>query len=1096
MRVATSCLLILAFFGGWTLHAPAADLGLKVPEGFEVTHYADDDLAHNIYSMTLDALGRVVVAGPDYVKILEDTDGDGRADKAKLFSSLPKSGAHGMCFDGTTLYCTGDNGIWRFKDADGDDRADDEGEKLTTLGHSEHGCNGIVRGPDGWFYVVCGNDAGVSKAHVTTDSSPVKDPKCGAIVRFHPDGKQWEVVAHGFRNPYDLAFDADAHLFTVDSDNEREHALPWYAPTRLFDVAIGMEHGWLERGWQQSWNRPEWFFDNVERLVEFGRGSPTGLVVYNSQQFPKKYHGAIFSCCWTLGRVYAVFPRRDGATFKAEHEIFLQTAGGVGFAPCDIATGHDGSMFVAVGGRGTKGSVFRIRSKDLDELASDLDIPYRKLGPLSLALGRAEPWFSQSRDASIKEETTAEYFQRTIQGRDSRSQEIIRAIEILTGVFDGLDMELVQSVMARRDSRLVERVAWSLSRKPDRTNAANTLIELTRWPDAAVQRAAWEGLFSLPTKHLATSTFTTGSWLGVDSVYSRIRAAAIGVQRMGLRSPYHGDEDPLLAGWLTPDSSSGNVAYLRKLLLATVSIAAESNCTQRRLEGARQAQRILGDVRIRAGIPEVFAGVSGILPDWFNDDDRKAIANKIVPSVNVWMDSRLRWEMLRLAAMIQVDDPRLIEYLCRQDRSRAGIIELMDVSSADDIHCLIVAARLPTKRTSEFTEYSASTLANLHAKLAAEKNSPDRFFPVRITQLFDELSKLDPNLPLALVNNPNFGRAEHSLFALRLDGEAQKIAARKLLATAQKNDETPWTADLVKVVASLPDDEALPVLRERWEDFGVRDAIAVVLADRHQAADRARLVEALEFPQADVIAKAATALTKYQDKAAPADMAKALSMLRQYCTAPEPRNVRQALVTLLQHWSGEQFSVEETKGADLAKLYQPWFVWFAKAQPDESAKLNAARTADAAAWKERLTKVDFSGGNQERGKLVFEKRACHRCHTGGGKLGPSLVGAANRFSRDDLIAAVVDPSKDVAPLYQTTQLVTRAGQVYHGLLVYDSVDGILLQTTPDQTVRVTGDELAARYPSRQSLMPTGLLNGASDQDVADLYEFLKNLKKD
>ena len=59
---------------------------LVVPEGFEVTLYADDDLAHDIYSMTIDSRGRVVVAGAGYVRILHDRDGNGAADDYTEFN--------------------------------------------------------------------------------------------------------------------------------------------------------------------------------------------------------------------------------------------------------------------------------------------------------------------------------------------------------------------------------------------------------------------------------------------------------------------------------------------------------------------------------------------------------------------------------------------------------------------------------------------------------------------------------------------------------------------------------------------------------------------------------------------------------------------------------------------------------------------------------------------------------------------------------------------------------------------------------------------------------------------------------------------------
>ncbi len=113
-------------------HLPADDdLGLRVPAGFEVSLYADDTLAHDIFSMTIDSHGHVVVAGAGYVKILLDDDGDGRADRATLFSSLPASGAHGMVFDGDDLVCTGDNAVMRLRDTDGDGAADGKPEIWT-----------------------------------------------------------------------------------------------------------------------------------------------------------------------------------------------------------------------------------------------------------------------------------------------------------------------------------------------------------------------------------------------------------------------------------------------------------------------------------------------------------------------------------------------------------------------------------------------------------------------------------------------------------------------------------------------------------------------------------------------------------------------------------------------------------------------------------------------------------------------------------------------------------------------------------------------------------------------------------------------------
>ena len=89
---------------------------------------------------------------------------------------------------------------------------------------------------------------------------------------------------------------------------------------------------------------------------------------------------------------------------------------------------------------------------------------------------------------------------------------------------------------------------------------------------------------------------------------------------------------------------------------------------------------------------------------------------------------------------------------------------------------------------------------------------------------------------------------------------------------------------------------------------------------------------------------------------------------------------------------------------------------------------------------------------------------------------------------------IFDPNKEVSPLYQTQAVVTRGGLVHYGLLVYESPESTLVQTGPDTTVRVAGDDLESMQPSRVSLMPAGLLNDLTDRELADLYAYLRTLR--
>ena len=169
---------------------------------------------------------------------------------------------------------------------------------------------------------------------------------------------------------------------------------------------------------------------------------------------------------------------------------------------------------------------------------------------------------------------------------------------------------------------------------------------------------------------------------------------------------------------------------------------------------------------------------------------------------------------------------------------------------------------------------------------------------------------------------------------------------------------------------------------------------------------------------------------------------------------------------------------------------------FADNYPAEAAKLNASSGADVETWQRRLAGVDWPAGDPTRGRKVFELRSCHRCHQVSGHLGPELTGAVRRMSRGDLFTAILDPNLEVSPAYMTTLIATNSGEVYHGLVVYESPESTLLQTGPDTTVRITNTETDTMRKSPQSLMPTGLLDPLSDQDLSDLYAYLKSLTAD
>jgi putative heme-binding domain-containing protein len=170
-----------------------------------------------------------------------------------------------------------------------------------------------------------------------------------------------------------------------------------------------------------------------------------------------------------------------------------------------------------------------------------------------------------------------------------------------------------------------------------------------------------------------------------------------------------------------------------------------------------------------------------------------------------------------------------------------------------------------------------------------------------------------------------------------------------------------------------------------------------------------------------------------------------------------------------------------------------WTGWCLQKWPAETAAQLGDATGEQTKLISELKAIDWSSGDSARGAALYARRGCVQCHSASGALGPDLAGVASRFSKEDLFTAIVNPSRDVSPRYQTTTVQTKDGKSYSGLVIYESVDGFMLRNGTGQTFRIETAQVDEKRKSAVSLMPTGMLKDLTSQDYADLYSYFQSL---
>ncbi len=375
---------------------------MKFADGFELTLFAAEPDLYNPTTIDIDAQGRVWVCearnyrlfrqpitdkAGDRIRVLEDTDGDGRCDKATTFYQHQDLQAPmGIAVLGERVYICQSPDLFYLEDTDKDGVADKRTVILTGFGgvDSDHAVHGVCFGPDGYLYFSNGDtgldvtDKSGHRVHVGKDAPHL----AASVLRSDLDGNHLELLAEGMRNPYEPAVDPWGNVFISDNDDDGNEQ------TRVNFVMDGANYGyWPKRKGDRRLDEVHWNTDRpgvMPTMVKTGFGSPTGLMFYQGGRAIRPYANTLIHADAGPRVIRSYRPIPDGAGYKADLNILVSNDEDTWFRPSDVCAAPDGSIFISdwydpgVGGHRmgdiSRGRIYRLAPKGQASVIPPLDL--------------------------------------------------------------------------------------------------------------------------------------------------------------------------------------------------------------------------------------------------------------------------------------------------------------------------------------------------------------------------------------------------------------------------------------------------------------------------------------------------------------------------------------------------------------------------------------------------------------------------------------------------------------------------------------------------------------------------------------------------
>lgn len=1025
------------------------------------------------------------------IRLLQDTDGDGHADRVSVFAdgftNIVAGVAAGVLAHRDAVYFACIPDLWKLP-ADSSSALPQRTKLLSGFGvhiaFGGHDMHGLIMGPDGrlyWSIADRGTDTNLFARikNPLPGLTPELLADSGCVFRAYPDGSDFEVIAWGLRNPQELAFDEFGNLFTADNNGDGGDKARWHYVVEGADFGWRIGWQWLEaRAYQPKmgpWNGERlWHLAEsntaaylLPPLAHIGHG-PAGLVYNPGTGLPREFDRHFFLCDFP-GHVLMWTNIPDGASFKVGPiKNFFGDLG-----PTDVAFHPDGGVLVSDWfksfDKSDKGRLYRIHDPATD--ASEAVRETRRLLVEGVAKLGVEARAELLGHADMRVRLGAQW-----------------ALASMTN-FPVLSRVAMDS---RRTLRARIHAIWALEQ------AIREIRMGPRQRNNVDYRAEMNSLVSL----------LKDRELEVRAQACKLMASALcGDAQKPLRELFHDSEPRVQAFALR--------AYTRLF-------------QQRAYVAATVTQPLA--TRAHIAIRDVVKGSWGVAEQGFDypgDELRQLLERSRGGPYVLHEGVNLFAELVKLlpasslkelfqSERSQVRNVRLAELLTLRRLANPDIAHFL---SDPDSQLALEAARAINDVP---IEAAYPQLAALLPSAQAELRNPQSeitFFTFR-RALNANFRLGDATNAQALVAFAARGDLPEPLRieALELLGDWARPPARDhvmgLYRPLPSRDGKVAAEALSPAVASLltnaPQEVRLAAIKT-VAALGLKEVdLFTVVADRQQATEVRvealrflarindwRYVGALNLALGDSSEPLRIAATRLQGGSSTAQLAKVL----EGGSIAEKQSALAALASIKSVDADALLAgqVEALLKETLAKELVLDVLEVASNRPWLKSKLDA--------YQSRFPKGDplaayrpvLFGGNAENGRKLFienQQIACFRCHKihgEGGEVGPELAGVGTRKGRDYLLESILYPNKQIAADYENLLVTLKNGTIYAGQVKQATDKELLLNSPEDGLVKVATADIKERQRGL-SAMPEELVTYLSKRELRDLVEFLATLK--